>query len=438
MTEPEHAALVRRYVDEHASLLFVRLDSQGAIIDANRFARERIGSDWRQQTYRTLFLFNEKGPDPAELRKDPGRVHLMHLATAAGLPETFRVQIFASGDDTLVFGSFDADETVRLRKEMITLNNQLHALTRKLQKQNHQLEELNRLKNQFLGMAAHDLRKPVGAILSYTEFLLDEAAAVLDREHLGFLKTIHGSTTLMQGIIDDFLDISMIESGRFELRLSRIDMRTIVERSAALNRRVGQKKSVTIEIICSQSIPEIMMDGVKIEQVLNNLITNAIEHSPANAVVEVLLSTEEANLAVSVRDAGPGIAAEERETLFKPFVRGGAVKSAGCKSTGLGLAISKKIVESHGSRSQPDPIRPPGPGKTGGTGWKSHERGQQPQLFIIHGIPDESFSSRGSCGHGPLGLPRLPGPWLSNRLLARQFECMDGNAETDHFSGSIP
>ena len=92
------------------------------------------------------------------------------------------------------------------------------------------------------------------------------------------------------------------------------------------------------------------MDGVKIEQVLNNLITNAIEHSPENAVVEVLLSTEEADIVVSVRDAGPGIPAKERETLFTPFVRGGAVKSAGSKSTGLGLAISKKIVESHGGR----------------------------------------------------------------------------------------
>lgn len=348
MTESRHAALVLRYFEEHASLLFLRLDSQGAIVDANRFTRERIGNEWSQQNWRTIFLFNDAGPDPAELKKDPGLVHLLHMATKAGIPETFRVQMFPSGDETLLFGSLDADETMRLRKEMIDLNNQLNALTRELQKKNHQLEELNRLKNQFLGMAAHDLRKPVGAILSYTEFLLDEASAVLDREHFGFLKTIHGSTTFMQGIIDDFLDISMIESGRFDLRLSLTDMRTIVETSVTLNRRVGQKKGVTIEIICDQSIPALNMDGVKIEQVLNNLFTNAIEHSPSNTVVEVRLSTNEGNIVVSVRDAGPGIAPEERETLFTPFVRGGAVKSAGSKSTGLGLAISKKIVESHG------------------------------------------------------------------------------------------
>jgi len=350
MIESRHSALFRRYFDANAPLLFFHLDARGALVDANRFTRERIGPDWREQSWRTIFLFNDTVPNLMELTKNPDRIHLMHMATTAGLPETFRVQFFASGEETLVFGSMDADETMGLRKEMINLNNQLNTLTRELQKKNHQLEELNQLKNQFLGMAAHDLRKPVGAILSYTEFLLDEAATVLDREHVGFLKTIHDATAFMQGVIDDFLDISMIESGRFELRLSPADMRTIIERSATLNRRVGQKKGVTINIICSQGVPKTMMDGVKIEQVLNNLVTNAIEHSPANAVVEVRLGSNEADIVVSVRDTGPGIPDEERKILFTPFVRGGAVKSGGSKSTGLGLAISKKIVQGHGGR----------------------------------------------------------------------------------------
>jgi signal transduction histidine kinase len=350
MTVPEHTALVWQYVDEHAPLLFLRLDSQGVIVNANRFSRSRIGNDWRQQTWRTIFLFHDAGLDLAVLKKDPGRVHLLHMATPAGLPETFQVQFFPSGDETLLFGSMDPDETIRLRKEMTTLNNQLNTLTRQLQKKNYQLEELNRIKNQFLGMAAHDLRKPVGAILSYSEFLLDEASAILNTEHVGFLETIRGSTAFMQGIIDDFLDISMIESGRFDLHLLPTDIEKIVKRSITLNRRIGQKKGVTIETVCSQSVPQAAMDRGKIEQVLNNLIANAIEHSPANAKVDILLSTDEANIVVSVRDTGPGIAPGERETLFVPFVRGGAVKPAMSKSTGLGLAISKKIVESHGGR----------------------------------------------------------------------------------------
>ena len=350
MIESRPFTVVQHYFQTHAPLLFLHLDPRGAVVDANRFTRERIGHDWQGQSWRTVFLFTDAVPDPMELAKDPGRVHLMHMATTAGLPETFRVQFFASGDETLVLGSMDADETMRLRREMINLNNRLNALTRELQKKNHQLEELNRLKNQFLGMAAHDLRKPVGAILSYTEFLIDEAATVLDGEHVGFLKTIHEATAFMQGVIDDFLDIAMIESGRFELRHSPADMRTIIERSATLNRRIGQKKGVTIEIVCSQNVPKATRDGIKIEQVLNNLITNAIEHSPANTAVEVRLFSNETDIVVSVRDSGPGIADEERKTLFTPFVRGRAVKSEGSKSTGLGLAISKKIVQSHGGR----------------------------------------------------------------------------------------
>ncbi len=341
---------IQRYCYDYAPLLFLHLDAGGRAVAANRFTRERLAAEWQGKTLGEIFLFVEEPLNIVELRNQPAQVHLMSAATTAGLPETFRVRFYAVGDETLIFGSLDADETMTLRKELISLNNDLNSLTRELQRKNHELADLNRLKNQFLGMAAHDLRKPVSAILSYSEFLMDEAGDVLDEEQAGFLKIIHGSTELMRRVIDDFLDISMIEAGRFDVTVLSCDMRRIVETSVALNRLPAQKRGVNLAVIQDGDVPSVMADYVKIEQVLNNLISNAVEHSPADATVDIRITADESGVVVAVSDTGPGIAPETRKTLFSPFARGGAAKPAGTKSMGLGLAISKKIVEVHGGK----------------------------------------------------------------------------------------
>ncbi len=339
-----------RYLYEDAPILFLHLDSDGAVRDANAFTRKRILGIPEKKTVQEIFLSFAGPIDYEALRREPERSHRLHAATAEGIPETFRVRFFPCGDGTLAFGSMDADEAGSLRQELIVLNNRLNALTRELQKKNHELEELNRLKNQFLGMAAHDLRKPVSAILHYSEFLIDEAEDALDEEHFGFLKTIHASTDLMRRVIDDFLDISMIELGRFDLERSPADIMEPIHRSVALNRLPAGKRDISLRITSNGEFDGLMMDSVKIEQVLNNLISNAIEHSPPHSEVGIRVSKTGGKATIEVKDAGPGVPLKERETLFQPFVRGSAKKGPGVKSTGLGLAISRKIVEAHGGK----------------------------------------------------------------------------------------
>lgn len=350
MSNGDIFSAIQRYCYDHAPFLFLHLDAGGRAVAVNRFTRERLAVEWRGKTLGEIFLFAEEPLNIGKFSNQPDQVYLMSAATTAGLPETFRVRFYVVGDETLVLGNLDADETMTLRKELISLNNDLNSLTRELQKKNHELAELNRLKNQFLGMAAHDLRKPVSAILSYSEFLMDEAGDVLDEEQAGFLKTIHGSTELMRRVIDDFLDISMIEAGRFDITALSCDMRRIVETSVALNRLPAQKRGVNLDVIQEGDVPSVMVDYVKIEQVLNNLISNAVEHSPEDATVDIRITADESGVVAAVSDSGPGIALETRETLFMPFARGGTAKPAGTKSMGLGLAISKKIVEAHGGK----------------------------------------------------------------------------------------
>ena len=131
-------------------------------------------------------------------------------------------------------------ENVRLSSEAITresglydelgrLNNELANLQRELTKKNIQLERLNEEKNRFLGMAAHDLRNPLGAIQMYSEFLLDEAAEALDEEQMEFVSTIHASSQFMLQLVNDLLDVAKIESGKLDLSLESIDLKQAVQ-----------------------------------------------------------------------------------------------------------------------------------------------------------------------------------------------------------------
>ncbi len=350
MTETQQLQAVDQYLQENAPVLYLLVGPDGRLLGGNAYSCNLLGRDIHGLTVDDVFLTFGGPLDIATYRDHPEQVQMLSLTTGAGLPETLLCHFKAVDDNTLILGTLDADEMRRLRREMVVLNNQMSGLTRELQKKNHQLAELNQLKNQFLGMAAHDLRKPVSAILNYSEFLLDEASGCLGPEHLGFLRTIHASTDLMRHLIDDFLDIALIESGRFPLNLAAVDILRPVRRSMALQHIIALKRKIDLRLIHSGDGFTLPMDEYKIEQVLNNLISNAIEHSPQDSQVTVRISGTDTEVLVTVTDAGPGIAEGEREKIFAPYARGEARKAAGTRSTGLGLAISKKIIEAHKGR----------------------------------------------------------------------------------------
>lgn len=331
-------------------VFWVRVDASGAILEAGDFTKGFLGFDPAGKRLEEVFLFAEGPIDPVKTASEPMEARRYSVPSAHGLPETLSLVFVPEGGSVLIVGTGDLNETARLRKELISANNSLSSMTRELQKKNIELEGLNRLKNLFLGMAAHDLRKPVSAILNYTEFLLDEAAASLSEEHAGFLRTIHASTGLMRRIIDDFLDVAMIESGVFQLEKGRADLLKAARRCIALMELTARKRAVKLELVPDEALPSLDMDEAKIEQVINNLISNAVEHSPEGGEVVIAISKAGDEIRLCVKDSGPGISSEDAERLFSLYGRGGQKKARGSKSTGLGLAISRKIMEAHGGR----------------------------------------------------------------------------------------
>jgi signal transduction histidine kinase len=220
-----------------------------------------------------------------------------------------------------------------------------------LEQQNVELAQLNELKNQLLDMADHDLRNPLSLVSTASAFLLDDTNRLLPEiKRTDFLRRINSSSTFMLKLIDDLLDMVKTEAGRLDLKLEDGDLRGLIEENLALNRIAADKKGIRLDFTPESGLPAFGFDRGKVEQVLNNLISNALKFSESGTAITVQASRVNGTVVVSVRDQGQGIPAEELDKLFKPFSKTTVRSTAGEKGTGLGLAICRKIVEGHHGR----------------------------------------------------------------------------------------
>ena len=230
------------------------------------------------------------------------------------------------------------------------LQDAMHALREsqgQLLDRNSALERLNEEKNSLLGMAAHDLRNPLGVILAYSEFLETDAFDVLTEDQRDFVSSIRSTSEFMLNLINELLDVSTIEFGQLKLECTPTDLTELIRRNVSLNRVLAQQKHIELDCEASPALPPLTIDRGKIEQVLNNLIGNALKFSFPGTRVKVRITRDERQVTVAVIDQGQGIPAEDLPKLFVAFGRANVKTTAGEQSTGLGLAIAAKIVEGH-------------------------------------------------------------------------------------------
>lgn len=254
------------------------------------------------------------------------------------------------------------EPTIDLWQELARVNNDLATTQRQLAKSNAELRWLNGQKNQLLGMAAHDLRNPLAAVIGYSAFLLEDQAR-LSPEQSGMLRRIQVNAETMLSIVEDVLDFSAFESGTVKLDTALVSPGELIADAAESNRLVSGKKGIRIAVVVDRELPPLPGDGRKLSQVLNNLISNAIKFShPGSAVTVAAGSDPGSGVWISVTDRGLGMSPEQIERLFKPFERVGVQATGGEKSTGLGLAIARRIVEAHHGRIEVKSV--PGEGTT--------------------------------------------------------------------------
>lgn len=236
-----------------------------------------------------------------------------------------------------------------MRRELMIVNQKLAAKTRELSRANIELHRLSTMRDTFFGMAAHDMRSPLTAILWLGELLADDLGGSLLPEHRESLQGIRTSAELLQGVVDGFLRMALISAGQLRINRAPAALELAIERALAVIRPAADRKRIALRVRpeSERGIPVFSFDLPKIEQVVVNLVKNAVEHSPSPGEVEIACGADELQVWFSVRDHGAGIAPAVAMNLFKAYTHAGQ-KTAGERSTGLGLAISRMIVEAHG------------------------------------------------------------------------------------------
>jgi signal transduction histidine kinase len=220
---------------------------------------------------------------------------------------------------------------------------------RQLLQTNTTLLGLNQQLNEFVGMAAHDLRNPLGVVIGFSKYLLRGEPQISDQQR-SFLSTIQSSTEFMLRLVNDLLDVSKIEAGELRLHLQPTNLCAVAEANVKLNQVLAGEKQIDIVLSCDPRTPEVVADAHRLEQVLNNLLTNAIKFSHPKTRIEVIIEPAGDSVRLAVRDQGQGIPADELSNLFKPFGITSTRSTGGERSTGLGLTIAKKVVDAHGGR----------------------------------------------------------------------------------------
>jgi len=210
----------------------------------------------------------------------------------------------------------------------------------------HQIH-LNELKNKFIGMAAHDLRNPLFVIRGYLDLFLQGTMGPVSEKQKDLLERMLKNAKMMLSLVNDFLDVSVIESGQLKLEKRAVDVGEYLKEIYAYGELIAKPQSITLRFDLEPDLGKIFFDPDRMSQVLQNLISNAIKYSKSGSVVTLTARRQKGRFKLAVSDQGEGIPPQELENLFKHYGRTSVRPKHGEKSTGLGLAISKRIVEAH-------------------------------------------------------------------------------------------
>lgn len=238
------------------------------------------------------------------------------------------------------------------------LQRRIDAATSELRAQYERLQELDRLKTQFMSVASHELKTPVTAMSGFLQVALRRIRKRLDAGHPDAptweqeqraiteqLVIVQRQTTKLARLIDELLDVSRIQSGRVEFHLGPMDLAQLVREVAERMQTTTERH--TIVVSGPERVP-IVADRDHLEQVLNNLITNAVKYSPEGGEITVSVGEQDGRALLTVRDRGIGIPPEELSSVFGLFYRSPDRRARDVGGMGLGLYISKEIVDRHG------------------------------------------------------------------------------------------
>jgi PAS domain S-box-containing protein len=218
------------------------------------------------------------------------------------------------------------------------------------QEQNERLRKLDRMKDEFIALVSHELRTPLTSICGYLELLLqDDVMAELPVAQLNWLEVIDRNAERLLRLVEDLLLTAQASAGNLALEEGELDIAAIIEHAVQASGPVAAARSITLT--CStEPLPATSGDRLRIGQVIDNLISNALKFTPAGGTVEVRAYPHGSAVRMEVTDTGMGISEKEQTQLFERFFRTARAQEEAIPGVGLGLSISKAIVEGHNGR----------------------------------------------------------------------------------------
>jgi signal transduction histidine kinase len=231
----------------------------------------------------------------------------------------------------------------------VTLRQEVRRATHRLKEKNQQLRELDKAKDEFISMASHQLRTPLTAIKGYLSMLLDGDAGEVKVGQYDFIQEAYSGANRMVSLINDLLNISRMETGRFFIEPVEIDVESIVKEEVQQLINQAREKDIYLKIEKKGKIPHIWADETKIRQVIMNFIDNAIHYTQKGRVT-VKLGREKGCFVFAVSDTGIGVPESQQPKLFEKFFRAENALHARPDGTGLGIYLAKKVIEDHNGK----------------------------------------------------------------------------------------
>ena len=247
----------------------------------------------------------------------------------------------------LASGDLSARVKVGGLSETATLGAAFNEMADGLQRQSGERDRLDRLKDEFVLTASHELRSPLTSVQGFAELLMLEREQLTPKQ-AETVEIILDNTRHLVRLLNDLLDLARSDAGRLTIKPVPTDAGQLISEAVRTMRgQTDAAKQVLSEDVPAD-LPPLLVDPDRIRQVLLNFLTNAHEYSPERASIRVSARQNDANVEVSVKDDGPGIPSEQLEHIFERFTRGDAGLTQRVGGSGLGLAISKSLVELHG------------------------------------------------------------------------------------------
>lgn len=285
---------------------------------------------------------------------------------AARLPEVRHDEL---GDLAAAFNRM----ATALQDLYATLEAKVAERTATLKATNLELARASQVKSEFLARMSHDLRTPLNAVIGFADLLLTQQAGPLSDKQQRYLGHVANAGRHLLELINDILDLTRVEAGRLEIHPESCQVAPLLEETLALFRTQAQVRRITLAVEIASPLGELMVDRIRLQQIIHNLLSNAVKFTPEGGLVTVTARQIGLEVEITVRDTGVGIPPEDHQRIFEVYEQAGTAEGRQ-KGTGLGLAITKRLVELHGGsirvESQPGQgsafiVRLPGASPTG-------------------------------------------------------------------------